>query len=110
MRAARLVLDTGIHAQRWSRQQALDFYVAHVPMPPSFLENEIDRYLILPGQALAYQTGKREILRLRDRAQEALGGRFALSDFHAAILDSGSLPMPALATAVDAWLDGRRGD
>ncbi|MBV8334807.1 MAG: DUF885 domain-containing protein, partial [Alphaproteobacteria bacterium] len=62
MRAARLVVDTGLHALGWSRQQALDFMVAHVPMPESFLANEIDRYIVMPGQALAYLVGKREML------------------------------------------------
>jgi uncharacterized protein (DUF885 family) len=103
MRAARLVLDTGIHAFGWSREQALDYYLAHVPMPPEFLANEIDRYIIMPGQALAYLTGKLQILRLREQARAALGNRFTLPDFHATVLDSGSLPMPVLEYAIRQW-------
>ncbi|MHB1986904.1 MAG: DUF885 domain-containing protein [Acidimicrobiales bacterium] len=104
MRAARLVLDTGLHAFGWSREQALQFYTAHVPLPVEFLASEIDRYIIMPGQALAYLTGKLEILRLREEVQSRLGNQFSLSGFHAAILDSGSLPMPVLQRSIDAWV------
>lgn len=103
MRAARLVLDTGIHAMGWSRKEALAFYVAHVPMPEEFLATEIDRYIIIPGQALAYLTGKLELLRLRDLARQRLGAGFDLPSFHAAVLDSGSLPLPVLRSHIDAW-------
>ncbi len=103
MRAARLVVDTGLHALGWSRRQALEFFVAHVPMPESFLANEIDRYIILPGQALTYLIGKRELLRLRDDASRRLGPRFTLPAFHAAVLDSGSLPMPVLEGKIKRW-------
>jgi uncharacterized protein (DUF885 family) len=103
MRAARLVVDTGLHALGWSRRQALEFFVAHVPMPESFLANEIDRYLVFPGQALTYLIGKRELLRLRDDASRRLGPRFTLPAFHAAVLDSGSLPMPVLEGKIQRW-------
>jgi uncharacterized protein (DUF885 family) len=102
-RAARLVVDTGLHALGWSRQQALEFMVAHVPQPESFLANEIDRYIAMPGQALSYLIGKRELVRLRDEASRQLGGRFTLARFHAAVLDSGSLPMPVLQNKIWAW-------
>jgi uncharacterized protein (DUF885 family) len=105
MRAARLVVDTGIHAFGWSREQALEFMVAHVPMPPEFLAGEIDRYVVMPGQALAYLTGKLEILRLREEARKRLGPAFSLPAFHAAVLDHGSLPLPALAGNIAGWLD-----
>jgi len=108
MRAARLVIDTGLHALGWSRQEAVDFYVAHVPMPIDFLANEVDRYIIWPGQALAYLTGKLEILQLRDEARRALGGGFALADFHGAVLDSGSLPMPVLEEKIRFWIARRQ--
>jgi uncharacterized protein (DUF885 family) len=107
MRSVRLVVDTGLHAFGWSRQQALDYAIAHVPMPPSFMADEIDRYLVMPGQALAYLTGKLEILRQRQRAQLRLGDRFSLPDFHAAVLDQGSLPLPALASSIGGWLDSQ---
>lgn len=104
MRAARLVIDTGLHALGWTRQQAIDYYVAHVPLPEQFLAAEVDRYIVYPGQALAYLTGKVELLALRARARQALGARFSLPAFHAAVLDSGSLPLPVLGTAVDGWI------
>ena len=103
VRAARLVVDTGLHALGWSRHQALQFMVAHVPQPESFLANEIDRYIVFPGQALSYLTGKRELLRLRDDASRQLGARFTLPEFHAVVLDSGSLPMPVLQDKIRRW-------
>ena len=104
-RAARLVVDTGIHALGWTRQHALEFVVAHVPQPESFLANEIDRYIVFPGQALSYLIGKRELLRLRDDAIRQLGARFTLPDFHSRVLDSGSLPMPVLQDKIRRWTD-----
>jgi len=103
MRAARLVVDTGLHALGWSRQQALDYFAAHVPMPEGFLASEIDRYIVIPGQALSYMIGKREVLRLREEARTRLGARFTLSDFHATVLDSGSLPLPVLDQKLQRW-------
>jgi uncharacterized protein (DUF885 family) len=108
MRAARLVVDTGLHAFGWSRERALEFVLDHVPMPAEFMAAEIDRYVVMPGQALAYLTGKLEILRLREQARKRLGPAFSLPDFHAAVLDHGSLPMPALDRSITGWLD--RGD
>jgi uncharacterized protein (DUF885 family) len=74
-------------------------------MPPEFLAAEIDRYVVMPGQALAYLTGKLEILRLREEARERLGPAFSLPAFHAAVLDHGALPLPALAGSIGNWLD-----
>jgi uncharacterized protein (DUF885 family) len=105
MRSVRLVVDTGMHALGWSRERALEFAVAHVPMPPEFMAAEIDRYVVMPGQALAYLTGKLEILRIREEARARLGPAFSLPAFHAAVLDHGSLPMPTLARSIAAWLD-----
>lgn len=104
VRAARLVVDTGIHALGWSRGRAVDYLQAHVPLPEDFLVSEVNRYVGWPGQALAYYTGYREILRLRERAAASLGDAFDLRTFHGVVLDAGSVPLPALATAVDAWL------
>lgn len=103
MRAGRLVVDTGIHALGWSRDEALRWYVEHVPMPESFLEREIDRYIAMPGQALAYLTGKLQLVELREEAKGRLGDRFTLPTFHATVLDHGSLPMPALRRVVNGW-------
>lgn len=103
MRAGRLVVDTGLHARGWTRAQAIDYMVEHVPMPVEFLTNEIDRYIAMPGQALAYLTGRLEILRLREEARATLGDRFTLPGFHAAVLDHGALPLPVLARSVHSW-------
>jgi uncharacterized protein (DUF885 family) len=105
MRAARLVVDTGIHGFGWSRERALEFLADHVPMPREFLADEVDRYVVMPGQALAYLTGKLEILRLRQEARSRLGPAFSLPAFHAAVLDHGSLPMPTLDRSIAGWLD-----
>ena len=105
MRAARLVVDTGLHFYGWSREQALEFAVAHVPMPREFLASEIDRYVVMPGQALSYLTGQLEILRIREEARLRLGEKFSLPAFHAAVLDQGSLPMPTLARSIAGWLE-----
>jgi len=105
MRAVRLVVDTGIHAFGWSRERALEYAVEHVPMPAEFMAAEIDRYIVMPGQALAYLTGKLEIERLREDARKRLGPAFSLPAFHAAVLDQGSLPMPTLARSIDNWVD-----
>jgi len=105
MRAARLVVDTGLHAFGWSRERALDYLAGHVPMPREVLAPEIDRYVVMPGQAVSYLTGKLEILRIRQEARERLGQAFSLPAFHAAILDHGSLPMPVLDRSIGDWLD-----
>ena len=109
MRAARLVVDTGLHAFGWSRERALDFLVEHVPEPREFLADEVDRYVVVPGQALAYLTGKLEIIRLREDARRRLGPAFSLPAFHAAVLDHGSLPMPTLDRSITGWLDHAAG-
>lgn len=103
LRATRLVVDTGLHAFGWSRQRAIDFCIAHVPMPEAFMANEVDRYIVYPAQAVTYLIGKRELLRLREEAEQRVGSRFALPEFHAALLDSGSLPMPVLNDKLHRW-------
>jgi uncharacterized protein (DUF885 family) len=107
MRAVRLVVDTGLHEFGWSRERAVAYAVDHVPLPPEFMASEIDRYIAWPGQALSYLTGKLEIDRLRADAQRRLGPAFSLPEFHAAVLDHGSLPMPTLARSIEMWLDSQ---
>jgi uncharacterized protein (DUF885 family) len=104
-RAARLVVDTGIHAMGWSRQEAIDYMLAHTALAPRAVADEVDRYIALPGQALAYKTGQLEILRIRDAARQRLGGAFDIRGFHDAILSDGALPLPTLAEVVSAWAD-----
>jgi uncharacterized protein (DUF885 family) len=103
-RAGRLVVDTGLHAMGWTRAQAVDWLVAHTPMPRIEMESEVDRYISYPGQALAYMTGRLEIVRLRREASERLGDRFDLRTFHDVVLKAGSLPLPALANTVERWV------
>jgi len=107
-RASRLVVDTGLHAMGWTRQQALDWMSEHTPLPRIEIESEVDRYISYPGQALAYMVGRREIVRLRAAAADALGARFDLRDFHDLVLRAGILPLPALARTVERWM-GRVG-
>ena len=102
-RAVRLVVDSGFHARGWSRQRAREFAITHSPMPEAFLDAEIDRYIALPGQALGYLVGQREILRLRDDARSRLGAAFDIRDFHSAILEHGFLPLAVLGQVVEEW-------
>jgi uncharacterized protein (DUF885 family) len=103
MRAARLVVDTGLHAFGWSRERALEFFSLHVPLPAEFLAAEVDRYIVMPGQALAYLTGKLEMVALRTEAEQRMGATFSLPAFHAAVLDHGSLPVPVLRSTIGSW-------
>jgi uncharacterized protein (DUF885 family) len=107
MRAARLVVDTGLHAFGWSREEALRYMREHVALPAGFLASEIDRYIVGPGQALSYLTGKRELLALRELARGELGTGFSLAEFHATVLDAGSLPLPVLRRRIESWLGER---
>jgi uncharacterized protein (DUF885 family) len=105
IRACRLVVDTGLHALGWSRQQAIDFMAANTPVSVEEVTVEIDRYIGMPAQALAYKLGQREILRLRDWARAQLGDRFDMRGFHDAVLTSGAVRLPILAELVGAWVD-----
>jgi uncharacterized protein (DUF885 family) len=89
---------------RWARAQAYEFCLAHTALPEPFVAAEVDRYIAWPGQALGYLIGELEILRLRQNAQDRLGLAYDVRDFHSAVLDHGSLPLPVLAAAVDAWV------
>jgi len=103
LRACRLVVDTGMHELGWSRRQAIDFMYDHTATTRANAVNEIDRYIAWPGQALAYVTGKREIVRLRERAQRALGPRFELRGFHHAVLRNGAIPLTLLDDEIERW-------
>jgi len=103
-RAARLVVDTGIHALGWSRQRSIDFMVEQTGMNRAFVTSEIDRYTSQPGQALAYMIGKLEFDRLRDKARAQLGTKFDIRRFHNAVLDNGALPLSLLERLVDDWV------
>ncbi|MDD9371937.1 MAG: DUF885 domain-containing protein, partial [Acidimicrobiales bacterium] len=107
-RACRLVVDTGLHALGWSRQQAIDFMVAHAPVGDEEVVVEVDRYFGIPGQALAYKVGQREILRLRDDARASLGSAFTIAGFHDAVLAGGTISLRVLRDRVARWVAAGR--
>jgi uncharacterized protein (DUF885 family) len=103
-RACRLVVDTGMHVMGWSRDRAIRFMVEHSALAPNNIQNEVERYLGRPGQALAYKIGQLEILRMRADAQQRLGPAFDVRRFHDAVLAHGPLPLSTLAASVSAEL------
>lgn len=103
-RAVRLVVDTGMHELRWSRKEAIDFFAANTAKSLLDIENEIDRYIAWPGQALAYKIGELKIRELRARAEKQLGTKFEVKDFHEVVLKNGAVPLGVLEEQVDAWL------
>jgi uncharacterized protein (DUF885 family) len=104
-RAIRLVIDTGVHAKHWSRDQMVDYFHRYTAMDEPNVQTEVDRYIAWPGQALAYKMGQLEILKLRDQSQQKLGNKFDIRAFHDEVLDTGALPLDVLDARVNAWLD-----
>ena len=104
LRAARLVVDTGLHAMGWTREQAINFMVAHTSHDRRNVEAEVDRYIATPGQATSYMVGRLEIQRLRRHAEQQLGERFKIGDFHNVVLGNGMTPLNQLARTIEAWL------
>jgi len=107
-RAIRLVVDTGVHSQHWTRQQMVDYFHDHSAIDETSIQAEVDRYIAWPGQALAYKIGQLKILELRDRAKQALGDKFDLRAFHDQVLDSGALPLDVLSDRIDAWIAAQK--
>jgi uncharacterized protein (DUF885 family) len=107
-RAVRLVVDTGLHRKRWTREHAIDYMVANTGMPESAVVVEIERYLVAPGQALAYKVGMLKILELRERAKSALGGQFDIREFHDEVLKNGAMPLSVLERVIDAYIARRK--
>jgi uncharacterized protein (DUF885 family) len=105
-RAARLVVDTGIHAQGWTRAQAVKYLHDNTALSDHEIETEVDRYISWPGQALSYYLGEMAIVKERKKAEAALGARFNLRAFHDAVLETGSVPLPVLEVHLDAWIAG----
>lgn len=108
-RAVRLVVDTGLHAKGWTREQAIDYMVGTTGIGESEVVSEVERYMALPGQACAYKVGQLKILELRENARAALGERFDLKAFHAVVLENGAVPLTVLERLVDEWVAGTRG-
>lgn len=108
LRAMRLVVDTGLHAKAWTREQAIEYMLANSGMGRSDATAEVERYIVWPGQALGYKIGALTIQRLRRKAQEALGAKFDIRAFHDQILGSGALPLPILEAKLDRWLAASR--
>ncbi|MDH5434723.1 MAG: DUF885 domain-containing protein, partial [Gammaproteobacteria bacterium] len=103
-RAVRLVVDTGIHAKRWSREDAIEYMLKNTGMAESDVTAEIERYIVMPGQALAYKVGMMKILELREKAKTQLKDKFNLPDFHDVVLQNGPLPLNILEELVDEYI------
>ena len=109
-RACRLVIDVGIHAKGWTREQAVDYMASNSALSLHNVNTEIDRYIGWPGQALSYKIGELKIRELRKKAEEALGSAFNIRDFHEVILKNGSVPLFVLEEVVDEFIEKKKGD
>ena len=108
LRAIRLVVDTGVHYEHWTRQQMVDFFHQHSSEDESDLQAETDRYIVWPAQALGYKLGQLEILKLRDRAQQELGTKYDIRTFHDEVLNGGALPLDVLDERVGGWIERQK--
>jgi uncharacterized protein (DUF885 family) len=107
-RAIRLVVDTGVHSQHWTRQQMVDYFHDHSAIDETSIQAEVDRYVAWPSQALAYKIGQLKILELRDRAKKELGAKFDIRAFHDQVIDSGALPLDVLDERITAWIASQK--
>jgi uncharacterized protein (DUF885 family) len=107
-RAIRLVVDTGVHSQHWTRQQMVDYFHDHSSLDETNIQSEVDRYIAWPAQALGYKMGQLKILELRDKAKTALGPKFDIKAFHDQVVDSGALAMDVLEQRLDAWIAAQK--
>jgi uncharacterized protein (DUF885 family) len=108
-RAIRLVVDTGVHSEGWTREQMVAYFHEHSNVDETSVQAEVDRYIAWPSQALAYKIGQLKILELRDRAQKALGPKFDMRAFHDQVIDAGALPLDVLEQRIDAWIAQKQG-
>jgi uncharacterized protein (DUF885 family) len=107
-RGIRLVVDTGVHSDHWTRQQMVDYFHAHSGLDDATVNAEVDRYIAWPAQALGYKIGQLKILELRARAEQALGAKFDLRAFHDQVVDSGALPLDVLDARINAWIESEK--
>lgn len=107
-RAIRLVVDTGVHYKKWTRAQVVQIFHDHSAQDEVEVQNETDRYISWPGQALAYKIGQLKILSLRERAQKELGRSFDIRDFHDQIIGAGALPLDALEAQINRWIENKK--
>jgi len=103
-RAVRLVVDTGIHHKRWTREEAIEYMLENTGMAETDVVAEIERYIVMPGQATAYKVGMMKFLELRQKAMDALGDKFDIRDFHDAVLKNGAVPLDILERLVDDYI------
>ena len=108
LRAARLVVDTGLHTMGWTREQAIRYMVDNAGVNEAYATAEVDRYIVWPAQALGYKMGQLTILQLRERAKTELGPKFNIKAFHDEVLDSGALPMDILEQRVNDWIAAQK--
>ncbi|GAA5445198.1 hypothetical protein Misp06_03395 [Microbulbifer sp. NBRC 101763] len=109
LRAVRLVVDTGIHHKRWGRKEAIEYMVEKTGMARTEVTTEVERYFVMPGQAVAYKTGMLKILELRERARQELGNKFDIREFHDVVLTNGAVPLMVLEQLIDQWIVNKKG-
>jgi uncharacterized protein (DUF885 family) len=108
-RAIRLVVDTGLHAKGWTREQAIAYSLENEAAPKDSIVSEVERYMAVPGQALSYKIGQLKMVELRRRAEKELGSDFDLPEFHQQVLETGSVPLKVLEMKIDRWIGGKKG-
>jgi uncharacterized protein (DUF885 family) len=108
VRACRLVVDTGIHTKKWTREQAIEFMNQNLPVSAGMQTEQVERYIIWPGQATAYMVGMLKIVELRELAQKELGGRFDIRDFHDVVLGNGAVSLDVLTQLVKSYIDEKK--
>jgi uncharacterized protein (DUF885 family) len=107
-RAIRLVVDSGLHAKGWTEQQAVDYFTANSPSAEGAIRSEVQRYIVVPGQATAYKVGMEKIKALRAKAEDELGDKFDIRGFHDTVLGGGALPLSILERRVEEWVASRK--
>src|SRR3954451_11075963 len=108
LRAMRLVVDTGLHSKGWTRDQSIAYFLSHSGESRTDATAEVERYIAIPSQAVAYKVGSLTLQRLRDKAKAALGPKFDIRQFHAQVLDSGALPLTILEAKIDQWIASKK--